>query len=456
MKNLVFAFLFYSLTANSAPIKMELQNFLSQTKKNDSNIESIIADRLKSRYYVDMSLPSRQTLLEIRNEYGFTRGEPGTTIMSAVLSKPILETGSKLTLGRTVTDRPDREEEITELRIEQALWRNAFGSQIRKQITNLDLERSVMELQVIEAYEDYIEQVIHSYLDLTSSYLNYSTAQRLHQESVLLLNNVQRRMKRNIASSTDLNRARLQVALRKENELQSKVNLETQSQAILRMTGLEYGSIVIPETTLEMGNGLENMDIGISQFLSSSRSRKIYDKQEIVALANLDFEKQNLKPAANLLVGFNIDKSSRFGTTINREEAVVGVNIQIPFGDTSTQAQIKEASYLLLKSKLARKSFNAAIEESLHVIKNKILRQREQVAISKSKKVLAAEIVKSEEKRYQTGRVQLENLIEDRNNLAQYEFAYLTDLTVLNKLIVQWLSLTDQLIDKNEKIKLKS
>ena len=447
----VFLLIPFATRATELPslsAKLALEDYLEKAKVHDPQMQSIIADRLKMKYLTDLNLPSRQILLSVQNEYGFTRDEEPSSVLSATISKPLLETGTVISVGKTMTERPDRTEDVTQMRVEQSLYRNAFGGQIRKRMDNLEIQKSMIELQVIEAYEDYTAESINRYLDLTLAYLNYQTSQRLKKESSLLLNNVQKKFKQNIASTTDLKRAKLQTAQRAENELQSRANMEALSSGIQRVLGENKTGVLYPDTILNMEDRLTNIDIDIEKFLLKSRSRLIYDKQEAVAAGNLKIIKDNLRPEANLLVGFNIDNSTRFSTAINREEAVVGVNIDIPFDHSVVEAQIKEASYLLLKSKLDKKSFQDAIRESLMVIRNRILRQKELLKISKEKRDLAVEIVKEQTKRYQVGRITLESLIEDRNTEAQFEFAYLSELTNLNKLIVQWLALTDQLVEK--------
>lgn len=434
--------------------KIKLEDFLKRVKSSDPQMQSIIADRLKMKYLTDLNLPSRQILLRVQNEYGFTRDQEPTKVLSATLSKPILESGTVVSISKTMTERPDRSEDVTQMRIEQSLYKNAFGSEVRERIENLEEQKSVVELQVIEAYEDYMANAMTKYLDLTLAYLSYQTSQRLRKESETLLGNVQKKLQQNIASGTDFKRAKLQKAQRSENELQSKINMESLSSGILAILGEPQNSILLPETVLNIEERLTNADIDMERFLRVSRSKLIYDKQENINKKNLELVRENLRPAANLLVGFNIDNSTRFATTINREEGVIGINVDIPFDSSVVNAQIKEASYILLKSKLEKKTFENAIRESIVLIKNRIIRQRELLKISKEKRDLASDIVKEQTRRYQVGRVTLESLIEDRNNEAQSEFTYLTELINLNKLIVQWLALTDQLVSKMDLAKL--
>lgn len=445
---LSLSFFSYAQELPSLDSTLKLDDFLNKAKQHDPQLQSIVADRMKMKYLTDLNLPSRQLLLSVKNEYGFTRDEDPTTVLSATISKPLLESGTVISVGKTMTERPDRSEDVTQMRVEQALYRNAFGRQVREKIENLEKEKSVIELQVIEAYEDYLSRIIQSYLDLTLAYLNYQSSLRLKKETLTLLDNVTRKKRQNIASGTDLKRARLQTALRTENELQSRANLETLSGGVRRIIGETSDTSYIPDLSINMEERLNNINIDIEKFLRVSRSRTIYDQQENIRATDLKIVKENLKPSANLLLGFNIDNSQRFSTPINREEAVIGVNVDIPFDNSVVNAQIQEASYELLKAKLARKSFQDAIRESLIVIRNQILRQRELLKVSREKRDLSSEIVKEQTRRYLIGRVTLDRLIEDRNHEAQYEFAYQSELINLNKLIVQWLALTDQLVTR--------
>lgn len=449
MKILLLFLISFSLHAQELkPIPMDFESMLSQARANDPQFQSIIAERLRSRFLVDLNLPSRQILLSVQNEYGFTRNETGTTTLGATLSKEFLETGTGISIGKTLTERPDRDEDLTQLRIEQSLYRNAFGSRIRDLKKNLELQKSVIELQMVEAYEDYVHNLINYYLDLSLAHMNYETARRLHLEGLRLLTNVKDRRQKNVANDTDVKRARLQTALRKEEEIQSRLNLEALSQSILRITGSDDFLVLMPKTVLQFEDRIKNLDQDINEFLDMSRSRLIYDRQVLASDAAVEIAKENLKPSANLLLGFNIDRSTRFGSSINREEAVVGLRVDIPFGDTLNEARIQQASYELLKSKIAKRSFEAAIKESLLVLRNRIHRQKELLALNKEKRDMAAQIVQEQTQRYQVGRVTLEDLMQDRNAQAQYEFSYHSALVTMNKLIVQWLALTDQLVEK--------
>src|SRR5690606_5305487 len=128
---------------------------------------------------------------------------------------------------------------------------------------------------------------------------NFQTARRLHTESKGLLSNVKERQNRNIASVTDVRRAELQSILRWENELQSKTNLESLSRTLAQIIGDEKVAQVIPQNLLDLEKRLTNIDQSINEFLTTSRSRLIYDRQELASDANLELAKENLRPAVN-------------------------------------------------------------------------------------------------------------------------------------------------------------
>src|SRR5690606_20397996 len=113
--------------------KISANEFITLATKFDSNAENIVSEKLRLRFMVEQGLPTSQTLLSVQQEYGLSTTGAGTTsVLSAGISKNIITSGTQLSLSRTMTDRPDREEEVTELRVEQSLWRNSLGSTNRE------------------------------------------------------------------------------------------------------------------------------------------------------------------------------------------------------------------------------------------------------------------------------------------------------------------------------------
>lgn len=442
---------FYSpLYANIENTNLKLSQLIKEAKSHDPNFQKIIADRLQSRYLVDLNLPSQKALVSVSTEYGISSAG-NTTILSASIGKSIIKTGTNLSISRDHTDRPDREERVTKLRLEQSIYGNAFGSRTRLKESSINQEINILELQVAEAFEDYMGEIIDDYLDLNLAYLELQTAKKLELESKSLLQRVEARKNRNIATSTDVNRVKLQTLIRSEQVLNAQIAWESKSKEILQMIGSDKkNSIVTPATIINYRENIKQLKNDFDILFSKSRSKLITEKAEQVAQNNIRFQKQSGGPQASLIGGYNIDDSNRFSSRVNRKETVVGVQLSLPFGDSVAKANVAKASQAALLAQIDRKKALLNFEQTYYVLRNQLDRQVQKLEISEGKKLVAQKIVLDEERRYHNGRIELERLIESRNNLAQYSFDFLSDLTQLNKLFVKWLNTIDQLVIKDE------
>ena len=91
--------------------------------------------------------------------------------------------------------------------------------------------------------------------------------------------------------------------------------------------------------------------------------------------------------------------------------------------------------------------------EDLHTnLKNLYLQiQREQklIGISKTKITLAEAVLKDEAENYSYGKVTLNDYITAVNLVDENRFSYTENSVKLNKLLIEWLRLTDQLVGKD-------
>src|SRR5690606_9566390 len=102
-----------------------------------------------------------------------------------------------------------------------------------------------------------------------------------------------------------------------------------------------------------------------SGFLENTRSSKILELQSKTPQLELDYQKNQSGPELELILGQNYDKSTRFSTVTNRNETIVGVQLEMPIGDSVQEAEIKNAQYLLRRAEIGKQIFNQNLSSSL-------------------------------------------------------------------------------------------
>lgn len=426
---------------------MSLSDFLDLAERKDKNFERILSEKAQLKYIIDAGLPAQALLVTAKQEYGFSSDNGDrTSELTVGASKKILSTGSELSITQERTDLPDRNEELTEIRLEQALLNNFFGVDNRLKVQTLELQKKLIYLQILEAYESYLSEMTKLYLDYSQSKIELSLAEELFQEAKQLQNNVLNMRSKNIANSTDVARAKLQALLAKEDVLNKSMAYETLKEQLKARFGAEFEP---PAANLDLSNHLVLPLKTQLLNLSNLRAVQALDVEEKVAESNLTLARRDLRPDLDLLLGYNLDRSRRFNTSVNREEAVVGLSLTMPIGDDGKRAEKQRTSMLLLQSKLDGEIKKKEIKAQEDVLVSRLSKTSEQLELSKEKTKLTEQIFRDEKRRYQRGALDLERLIETRQDLSTYKFKYQSDLVAHNKAIVDWLEFTDKLLRKD-------
>jgi outer membrane protein TolC len=442
----IFIFLIFISFNAPASEGLSVTQFINKAIDNDPGYQDIILERMKKDYLVDIGLPTRQFLLSIRNEYGFNQGESITTNrLTTSLRKDFTETGTQLTFSRLSNVLPDREEEVYEARINQSLLNNSFGKRTRLLKKSLEKESNVIELQVVEAYEDYVANLFNEYLDFFLAFKQYQTSVSQYRESRNLRKNILERKKANIALQLDLDRAELELAQTELNLEESTFNYNSRVESIRRLTGLKIKQLV-PDSNLGLDSFYSKMEQFKLGFYKESRKAQITKLQHSASGDQLSAQEDLFGPKLDLILGYNIDESVRFGVNVSRQEAVVGVLLEVPFGDSRTRAVVEEAKFQELKTSYAKKIFKQSTDIMINLVKLQVDFQKKVLDITQKQVLLSKKIQKAEEIRYQRGRIDLEVVIRARNDSFQSDYRYHQNLVSYYKSLVNWLNLTDKLV----------
>jgi outer membrane protein TolC len=448
-KLLLTCMFFIFLGEDSFATDYNLKKHIELSVNNDPEFQAIISEKNKIKHIVDQGLPSRQVTLSISSENGYSSdSDQNTELISGELSKEIIESGTEFSIGHSKTVRPDRQEDVTQIRLEQSLYKNMFGRDVRLKKASLSEQEKIKALEITEAEENYFVAILKQYLELSKAFRDYKLSEKIHAESLKLKNNVESKVKSKIASKTDLNRSRLLVLLRQEEILKNKNIFETLKNQIEKSVSIEFKSFEVKDSD-KLVKKLEDVAKKIvSPEWKATRASLIAHLRESSSSKEAKLLDRVNSPELNLVVGYNKDDSSRFSTVIKRNETVVGLRLEIPFGDTKSNADYQISKVDLLKSQIQRRVGAVNFDKAKKDLLNKLTQAREQLNIDSEKVKLTQMIIQEEEKRFSIGRLDLETLIQLKSDFATYRVNQEQSKLTYGQALIDWLALNDKL-DRN-------
>lgn len=428
-------------------LELGMKSFIQIVQENDPEFMDIIEERARTKFHEDLHLPSTATQINLGGEYGLEKGQDSPVpSLNSSIERSLRTTGTDLSVSYSLDKQTDMDERTLQVRVEQPLLRNSFGSNTRLHQSTLQKENELLRLEVAEAHEEYIYQRLSQYLDLRLTYLNYQASKALYNDSVRLQENISERERNNIATELDVNKIRLQTIDREENRLDLETELETQMQELLPFIGRDDVERIIPSKKEEWIEKEMGLSKPVENLIGKTRGLKIHRLLKEIAKRQIDLAKEELKPDANLILGYNRNRSEQFGNVSRQNEGIIGFSLNIPFLPSQHQAEVQAAQLDERRVQFQFSSFQIARQSEIQALKKKVIKQKERVELSEQKWQLSQRVVDRETQRYQNGRVDLETLIESEQALAQNRFNYLSNQVTLTRYVLQWLNTTDQLI----------
>ena len=424
---------------------LSLKEYIHLAEKNDPEFKAIFIDKEKLSHLVDQGLPSREMTLSASGEYGIsTSGGTPSTAITAKAKKDVIETGTSASLSHTLANQPDRTEGVTSFLIEQSLYKNFFGRDVRLKKGSLRKEEEILRLQVLENYESYLLTIITKYLDFQKATLDASLAKKAYKKTAELNKNMLAKKRKRIATQTDVDKTELQLLIRQDDLNDKETKLKELRSEIELVTGTDSAASV-PAEPLNLKATLSESPQSVSSPLSELREVRIVTLSEEIAQNSAILAERSDDPSVNLLAGYTMDRSKRYGSEVNRNEILVGAQLEIPFFDTTTRADAAIKHIEAEKLTLLKKILLNSVQEKLENFKQRLIAQNKRIESSNKKVSLSKRILKNEEARFQTGRIDLDRLIDTENNFLTFQFQYQAELLEYNKTALSWLALVDQL-----------
>ncbi|MFC1479924.1 TolC family protein [Candidatus Omnitrophota bacterium] len=433
---------------------LSLDEFIELACARDKVFEQILIENLKLNYKKKLELPADDIVASAKSEYvAFLKyNDKGYPVYDASLSKLFPFTGTELEAGYNSTMKDtiigDIDAEFY-ARVSQPVARNAFGRANRLLDKIVGMEIDIAKYQIAEAYEQYLSSIIRIYYDWYEAYENVKTAENSYNENMKLLKNVQEREKNNIALPVDVNKVRLQVLLKEETLISVRNQFEKYTNLLKKSVGYDVEEGLLPFPEDEYDDVVINFEEDYKRFRGESRTSMILDMLEEKGDLEVDKDADDLLPSIDLFTEYAIKADDR-QLKEDDKRILAGVTLEYPFPGQVEYAEYETSKVEYERRILEKVNTHIRIYTELRNIYEEIERTRELIKISEKKIKTAQSIVDDDTINYSYGKVILNNFIDEVNQLDFNRFSKIQYSIKLKKLIIDWMTLTDQLVRKKD------
>jgi hypothetical protein len=430
--------------------RLSIEEFVTLVTANDTVFDEILIDELKLKYRKDLLLPAKDIILAVKAQYDLFLGqkndEPEVKLSLSKLF-PFKGTELSLTYERTPSIRTDLTPSSLQFLISQPIAQNAFGRSTKLLDKTIGVEIDVIRYQIIEAYEDYLSVLLATYYSWYSAYEDLMISRASYKENLKLLDNINKRRKQKIALPIDVNKVKLLVIGKRERVIALEEVYNNLTNLIQKSIRIETGRPIIPSNAF----AYQEMDVDFERdyvrFQEESRTYEILDLLEEKSSLEVAKAADDLLPSTNLLLGYKVSGED-WDLDNNERMVFVGFSVEWPFPDEVDRAAHEVSIIDERKTKLSSQNKYIQIFTDLKNLDIAISRERKLLEIAEEKIKLSEDILKEESENYSFGKVTLNDYIDAVNRLDVNRFNKIFRIVQMNKLMVEWLRLTDILVDR--------
>jgi len=457
LKNTFTSLLFISMSTALLPVfaktnqaTLSLKEFIQQATKNDTTFETILIDQLTLKHRHVTLLPDSDVIMDVKYQHNFylnqNRDEAEATLS---LSKLFPYNGTQLSLyyNKSASVFTTTDSSSLQFLITQPIAQNAFGKGTQLQDQIIGIENDISRYQIVEAYEDYLASLTTAYYNWYTAYENLKVGQSSYKSNQKLMEQIRDRQRQKIALAIDVNKMQLLLIGKKENIIVLKEVYDNYSNLIFK--AIRHKG-VIPFIPTTPGRPAENVqfETDYSKFTQSSRTYKVLHMLEQQGTIQVKKSADDLLPSTNLLLGYQLE-GKEWGIQNQERSYFAGISVHWPIGRSVDKAKQSIAKIEHKKTMLSNQNKYEDLHTNLKNIYLQIQREQKLIALANKKIKLSQSILKDEAKNYSFGKVTLNDYIAAVNRVDENRFSFTDHSVQLNKLLVEWLRLTDQLVNES-------
>lgn len=432
---LLFLFFISSNPIYATTTVLTKDDFITKAMKHDGYFHTLLIDRLYFQYDNDINIQPSELLFTINSKATLndqTRSDHNHLGLLITLPTRGQSMGFSLD-NSTSTSTPS-------FTFSQDIARNAFGKQIKLSTHIQQLKTAVAKHQLVEAYEDYVAELISLYYTWIRQYESVQLAQAAYNENEKVLKSILDRQKRNIANQTDVNKLKLQLLSKQEQLIAFERDYKEITLLIAESIQETNVSNLYPDTTIILEQLPSSFEKEIEQIKQQSRTFSILNT--LKKQAALDYKKleHDLLPSASLSASMSHNEST---------SGYVKLEMDLPLKNTASKAKLESAAITIQKTNSNSLDKEDALKQTLQSLFNRLMIQKKLIQIAIEKKDIAFDILEAESEHYSYGKISLNDYITAVNRYDTARFDEVDKEISYQKLFVEWQRLSDTLIVKS-------
>ena len=430
---------------------LTLEAFIQQAISNDLTFETILIDQLPLKYRRDILLPDSDILMDLKYQHNFyldqDRDNPEASISLSKLF-PYNGTELSLTYNKDSSSASTTDDSSLQFLISQPIAKNAFGKGTQLQDKIIGIENDISRYQIVEAYEDYLASLTTAYYNWYSAYENLKVGQASYRSNQKLMDNILDRQRQKIALPIDVNKMELLLIAKKENLIVLQEIYDNISNLIfkaIRHKGPQPFIPIKPKRPTEQ----VQFEQDYQTFTQNSRTYRALNLLEQQGTLEVKKAADDLLPSTNLLLGYTLEGED-WGIRNEEDNYFAGIEVRWPIGRSVDKAKQKLAQIKHKKTVLSNQNKYEELRTNLKNIYQQIQREQKLINVAERKIKLAEAVLRDEAENYSFGKVTLNDYIDAVNLVDETRFSFTEHTVQLNKLLIEWLRLTDQLVDEKQ------
>lgn len=430
---------------------LTLDNFIQQAISNDLTFETILIDQLALKYRRDILLPDSDVIMNVKYQHNFylnqNRDNPEASIS---LSKLFPYNGTRLSLNynKDSSSISSSDDSSLQFLVSQPIAKNAFGKGVQLSDKIIGIENDISRYQIIEAYEDYLASLTSAYYNWYSAYENLKVGKASYKYNQKLMDNMLERQRQKIALPIDVNKMELLLIAKKENLIVLQEVFNNVSNLILKAIRHKGVTTLVPSKPKPPATHVQ-FEKDYNTFTQSSRTYQALNLLEKQGTFEVKKAADDLLPSTNLLLGYN-KEGKDWGIRNEEDSYYAGIELRWPIGHSVDQAKQKVAQIKHKKTLLSNQNKYEELRTNLKNLYQQIQREQKLIKVAGTKIKLAKAILRDEAENYSFGKVTLNDYIDAVNLVDVTRFSFTEHTVQLNKLLIEWLRLTDQLVDEQQ------
>lgn len=445
--------------------ELPLSDFLTAAGKN-TFFEEILIDTLNLQYAEVLALPAEDVVLAVKSAYRvlFPTENPNRPVHgfdgSVGLSKLFADSGTTVssTLSTTPSSSGGSDTSRFSLEIAQPIARNAFGKTNRTTRKLTQIENRILEMQIVEAYEDYYADLITLYYTWHAEYAALMSSQNSYTTSRSLIQEMEAKFGYGIANRLDLDKSNIQFYSKWDSLIQ-------QERTFKETTDLIKQAMMIDDTEKLYRPVLEDyrnfdeitFDTCYDEFRSSSRTYEVFDLTEQKSELNVRLKADELLPSANLYAAYDLAGKGIFFKDGPGDQSIrIGIDLEYPIASSKARASYETEKIAQKRTALSNSNKKIELKTQLLSLFRQMETDKERIALADSRMEMAERIAESETKDYNLGKSDLNDLISALNQVDSVSQSRINTIVRRNQNMVELLRFTDRLITEEEVFKKES